>query len=174
MENFIKNLLLASKLHAAGLLSDEQEAELINNAKEKFIAGTAQNPALVNSQAEMPENTLLDAFFEVAERKELKDFFEKNVPQKNIGWDNMLSQMIKNIEEQAISGYEKKKNFSDNLRHGNDSAKGKLSAQAQSAGFGDKEPDKIFTRAELANLSNDDFKKYEKIIFEQLKKGLIH
>lgn len=173
MEQFVKNLLLASKLHAAGFLSDEQEAKLIDNAMQKFSANTAQKPVVAKKETAEPEKSLLDAFFEVAERKELKDFLEKNISQKQDGWDDMLSTMIKNIEAQAISGHEKKKNFSDSLKQSNDTAKGKLTSQTQTGKTLEIEPDKVFSRAELANMSNDEFKKYEKTIFEQIKNGQI-
>lgn len=173
MKDFVKKIAFASKLHAAGFLSDEQEAELINIAMKNFSVGTAQKPAADNKTTDS-EKALIDAFYEVAARKELKDFFEKNVSQKSDELNNALSEMIKKIEAEAISGHEKQKNFSNNLKLSNDNAKEKLFSQAQASKALETEPERIFTRADLSNMSNDDYKKFEKIIFEQAKKGLIH
>ena len=174
MKNLLQKISFVAKLHAAGLLSAEQEAELLNIATEKIIAATAQNPADLKEAPAGSQAPIDKAFYDVAARKELKDFFQNSADKKNDGWENMLLTMIKNIEAQAISGYEKQKNFSDSLKVNNDTAKGKLTAQAQASNALSTEPDKIFTRAELAKMSNDDFKKFEKLIFEQAKNGLIH
>ena len=169
MENYLKKLQMIEVLHTLGLLSNEQEAELINSVYQNRFSSNNQK-----SQGVQPnENAVNDEFFKSESRKNLKDFFKNNFKTDGNFDEKTFAQLVENIEKEAISGYQKGRDFEQNLARSNDSAKGKLIAQAQSANNSGAKTDRIFTRAEIGKMSLEEFQKNEDAIMSQYEQGLI-
>lgn len=112
-------------------------------------------------------------FFSTDGRKEVLDYLKsENV---SVGKDDIkkISQMVESIEQNAISRYLKQSTYEKNLVDSNELAKQRLTANAQNSSFQDKNLSRSFTREQIGNMSSAEFTKYEPMIMEQLKKGLI-
>ena len=112
-------------------------------------------------------------FFDSDGRKEVLDYLKSE--DVIIGKDELkkISSMVQNLEKAAIDRYLKKEAYQTNLNNSNEAAKQKLTANAQNSGFQDKNSSRTFTREQIGKMSGTEFAKYEPLIMEQLKKGLI-
>ena len=119
------------------------------------------------------ENAAAEGFFKSEPRKNLREFFNNNFKLGGNFDEKTFANLIENIEKEAISDYQKQKDFSQNLERSNDSAKGKLISQAQSADNQSLKSDKIFTREEIGKMSLQKFQKNENAIMSQYEQGLI-
>lgn len=132
-------------------------ASIIQNKNEVFNDFNKSNPDFFNSDG----------------RKEVLDYLKSD--EVIIGKDDLskISTMVENIEKRAIERYLKKEAYDKNLKESNDAAKQKLTANAQNSNFRDKNFSRTFTREQIGKMSGAEFAKYESLIMEQLKKGLI-
>ena len=112
-------------------------------------------------------------FFNSDGRKEVLDYLKSD--DVIIGKDELkkISSMVENVEKKAIDRYLKKEAYEKNLNNSNEAAKQKLTANAQNSGFQDKNSSRTFTREQIGKMSGAEFAKYEPLIMDQLKKGLI-
>ena len=112
-------------------------------------------------------------FFNSNGRKEVLDYLKSD--DVIIGKDELkkISSMVENLEKIAIERYLKKEAYQKNLNNSNEVAKQKLTANAQNKGFQDKNFSRTFTREQIGKMSGAEFAKYEPLIMEHLKKGLI-
>lgn len=86
---------------------------------------------------------------------------------------SLISQMVEKLEKNAIERYLKQQAHDKALNNENEAAKKRLTANAQNAAsYGNK--NRVFTRAQIGKMSGAEFTKYEPMIMEQLRKGLIH
>lgn len=111
-------------------------------------------------------------FFISDGRKEVLNYLKSgNV---NLGKDelNNISNIIRTVEKAAIDRYLQKVSHEKILRNSNESAKQRLSANAQKSGFSGN-LSRTFTREQIGKMSSAEFTKYESAIMEQLKKGHI-
>ena len=85
---------------------------------------------------------------------------------------SQISKMIEIVENAAIQRYLKKSEFESQMQKTNEAAKSRLAANAQSS---KETPSKqlTFTREQIGNMSGAEFTKNEKLIMDQLRKGLI-
>jgi hypothetical protein len=83
-----------------------------------------------------------------------------------------IAKLVENLEKNAIEKYLKIQEYEQKIQKGNEVAKEKLKVNAQSNSSA-KNGGRIFTREQIGNLSGAEFKKYESVIMNQLKKGLI-
>lgn len=83
-----------------------------------------------------------------------------------------ISNIIRGVEYSAIERYLQKAAHDKNLRNANESAKQRLTANAQMSNFSNNMT-RTFTREQIGKMSPQQFMKYEPIIMAQLKKGLI-
>ena len=122
------------------------------------------------------------AFYEF--EKEKPDFFKEEgrmqvldyIKNANTVFDkdeiNIISQMVEKIEQCAIERFMKQQAHEKALNDANEQAKGKLSANAQNSQAYGKN-NRAFTREQIGRMSGAEFAKYEPLIMEQLRKGLI-
>ena len=117
-------------------------------------------------------NKKSDNFFGIEGRKDVFDYLKRET--SGMTHDDLykISGIIKNVEKAAITRYLKNIAHERNLTKSNDTAKSRLTSNAQYADGSAKLPH-IFTRAQIDKMSNDEFLKNEKAIFQQLKEGKI-
>jgi len=111
-------------------------------------------------------------FFTSDGRKEVLDYLKSD--DVIIGKDELskISNIIRTVEKAAIDRYLKKVTHEKTLRDSNEVAKQRLTANAQkSSSSGNLF--KTFTREQIGKMSSAEFAKYETVIMENLKKGLI-
>lgn len=167
-----------------GLINPLQGQNLKNQVMKKAFDMTLQNGMInqnLSPASKVPSKDDLFSefnqsnpnFFEQDGRKEVFDYLKSD--EVMIGRDDLkkISVMIQSIEKKAIDGYLKKEAYQKNLKESNDAAKQKLTANAQNSSFADKNLSRTFTREQIGKMSSTEFAKYEPVIMEQLKKGLI-
>lgn len=111
-------------------------------------------------------------FFTSDGRKEVLNYLKSgNVA---IGKDelNQISDIIRTVEKAAIERYLQKVAHEKTLKNSNETAKQRLTANAQKSGFSGN-LSRTFTREQIGKMSSAEFTKYESAIMEHLKKGLI-
>ena len=174
MDTYFKKLQMIGVLRALGLLSNEQGTELLNNLNQQNKDyGNIQKSQGVQPSQNVDDKSFLDNFFSSRSRKELKEFFNNNFNAGEKFDEKKFAGLIENIEKEAISGYQRSKDFEQNLVKSNDCAKGKLTAQVQSSGNTGTKSDRIFTRKEIGKMSLEEFQKNEDEIMSQYEQGLI-
>ena len=164
IQNFVKN----------GVLNPQQGQYLMSRLAQKSFERLGQD---LNTK---PQISAFEEF-----DKEKPDFFKsdgrsevlKYLKSSNNVFDkdeiNAISDMVELIEKCAIERFVKQQAHEKALNDENEAAKGKLMANAQSAAsYGNK--DRAFTREQIGRMSGAEFTKYEPLIMEQLRKGLIH
>lgn len=111
-------------------------------------------------------------FFVPEGRKEVLDYLKSD--DVIIGKDelNKISSIIRSVEKSAIDRYLQKMTHEKTLRESNESAKQRLSANAQKSSSGTNYS-KTFTREQIGKMSSAEFAKNESVIMDQLQKGLI-
>ncbi len=85
---------------------------------------------------------------------------------------NQISTMVEKLEQSAIARYLKQKAHEKVLNDENEAAKRKLTANAQNSSVNGTST-KTFTREQIGRMSGAEFAKNERLIMEQLRKGLI-
>lgn len=111
-------------------------------------------------------------FFSSEGRREVLDYLKSG--DVIIGKDELdkISSIVRNVEKSAIDRYLQKMTHEKTLRESNESAKQRLSANAQKSSSGANYP-KTFNREQIGKMSSAEFAKNESAIMEQLQKGLI-
>lgn len=112
-------------------------------------------------------------FFTKCGRKEVLDYLKSG--DVIVGKDELtkISEVIRIVEKSAIERYLKKTAHEKALIGSNEVAKQRLTANAQRTGFSDSNLLRTFTRDQIGKMSGAEFAKYESVIMEQLRKGLI-
>lgn len=146
---------------------------------EKVKRGLAQMPEQ-NKQAEAPQdkNKVFEEFgksnpdfFTSNGRKEVLNYLKSDNVALGTDELNKISGIIRTLEQAAIDRYLQNAAHEKTLRDSNESAKQRLTANAQKSGPGNLS--RTFTREQIGKMSANEFAKYESQIMEQLKKGLI-
>ena len=163
IQNFVKN----------GVLNPQQGQYLMSRLAQKSFERLEQN---LNTK---PQVSAFDEF-----DKEKPDFFKSNGRAEVLNYlkssDNVfdideikaISDMVELIEKCAIERFVQQQAHEKALNDENEAAKRKLTANAQSAAsYGNK--NRAFTREQIGRMSGAEFTKYEPLIMEQLRKGLI-
>lgn len=192
MESAIsKDFEKIQKLMKSGLINSAQgqnlQKQVLKKAFDKIVQTEKikQNLFTALSQNKSSKATPIDENKEIDEfNGSDTEFFSSNGRQEvlnylksskvNLGKDelNKISEIVKIVEKSAIDGYLKKLTYEKNLRESNESAKRKLTANAQKTGYSGN-LSKTFTREQIGKMNSAEFTKYEPLIMEQLKKGLI-
>lgn len=111
-------------------------------------------------------------FFDSNGRNEVLNYLKSgNV---NLGREelNNISNIIRAVEKAAIDRYLQKVAHEKTLRNSNETAKQRLTANAQKSVYSGN-LSRTFTREQIGQMSSAEFAKYESAIMEQLKKGHI-
>lgn len=164
-----------------GLINSWQGQNLKNQVLKKAFDLVSQNEMIKQNSAPVfkKDEVFNDFegknpdFFKPESRKEVWDYLKSDALM--IGKDDLkkISDMIENIEKSAIERYLQKETYEKTLQDSNKLAKQKLTANAQNSGFSDKNLARTFTREQIGKMNSAEFTKYESLIMEQLKKGLI-
>ena len=111
-------------------------------------------------------------FFTSDGRKEVMNYLKSGNVQVGKDELNKISEIIRIVEKSAIDRYLQKATHEKTLQESNETAKKKLTANAQKTGHNGN-LSKTFTREQIGKMSSAEFTKYEPYIMEQLKKGQI-
>jgi hypothetical protein len=111
-------------------------------------------------------------FFNSNGRKEVLNYLKSGGVSLGGGELNKISDLVRLVEKAAIDKYLQKAAHEKVLRDSNESAKQKLTANAQKSGFSGNLT-RSFTREQIGKMNGKEFAKYEPVIMEQLRKGLI-
>lgn len=112
-------------------------------------------------------------FFKHEGRNDVLEYLKKSDVLVDKDEIDTISKMIEKIENCAVEKYLKQQAHDKALNDENENAKKKLTANAQNANsFGNK--NMTFTREQIGKMSGAEFTKYEPLIMEQMRKGLIH
>lgn len=169
----------------AGKLNAFQGASLKNYILQKAF-GNVYNTKSVQPQAqqEQPVEGIKDDAFAEFEKSN-PDFFSHDARNKvktymqesldAVSSDELLKivDIIKAIEEAAISQYEQSKAREQSIASTNEAAKKRLSSTALSGSSLKNAGAKVFTREEIGKMTTDEFRKNEEAIMQQLRAGQI-
>lgn len=111
-------------------------------------------------------------FFNSDGRKEVLEYLKTNDAIFGKEELNKISDIVRIVEKNAIDRYLKKAVHEKTLRDSNESAKQRLTANAQKSGSSGNLL-RTFTREQIGKMTGAEFSKYESQIMDQLKKGLI-
>lgn len=174
----LKNFEILKNL---GLINSQQEQNLLNG-----IFNRAITEKLLQNMRKDYENTPIydfenvlkefdvekPKFFSVQGRNEVLNYLKNSDVRFDKDELSKISDIVEIIEKTAIDRYLQKAAYEESLEKSNSEAKQKLKSNAQDA-KNDGNNFSPFTRAQIEKLSNADFLKYEDIIMQQLKNGLI-
>ncbi|MFA7659394.1 MAG: hypothetical protein WCY19_08165 [Candidatus Gastranaerophilaceae bacterium] len=174
------------KLVQAGLINSGQGQNLKKQVLKKAFDKLVQTekikrsiPPALTPNIQMNRSEVFEEF-----RKSNPDFFNPEGRQEVLnylksgdvilGKDelNKISDIIRTVEKSAINRYLKKMTHEKTLRESNETAKQRLTANAQKSNFSGN-LSRTFTREQIGKMSSAEFAKYEPAIMEQLKKGQI-
>ena len=106
-------------------------------------------------------------------RGQLRDYLNANCAHLSQEEITAILAMASGLESQAVENFKSQSELDKTILNSNNTAKSKLSteaARAAASGVYSKPP---FTRQQIAAMSMDEYRKNEKEIFDQYKKGLI-
>lgn len=111
-------------------------------------------------------------FFQQDGRNQVLDYLKST--NAAVGKDEMsqITNMITALEDAAINRHLRKQEHEKTLNNENEAAKQRLRANAQKSSSGNTNG-LVFTREQIGKMSGAEFAKNERLIMEQLKKGLI-
>ena len=184
VEKMAKNDLdTIRSLMSSGIVSRQQGQNLMTEVIENaYKSITTQNELQPEAQNTTDTESLKDVFAEF--EKSNPDFFKRKgredvlayLKNSNVNFDRdellQISKLIEAIEQNAIERYLQKVEYGKTLNDENTVAKQKLTANAQNSNANDN--NMVFTRSQIGKMSGDEFAKYESLIMEQMRKGLIH
>ena len=178
----LNDIQLIENLVQTGVMTQEQGQNLMNyvtkKAFEKYTLSQQNSQTPVNAQQILPavENVqsidVMPEFFNRDGRVDVFDYL-KNA---NAVFDedelSKISALVEKIENTAIERYLREKDHEKTLNSENEAAKQKLRAYAQNS-VSDGNKNLVFTREQIGKMSGAEFAKYERMIMDQLRKGLI-
>ena len=148
--------------------------KLVQTEKNRRTSTTASQPVQpVNKNEVFEEFSKSNPdFFTSDGRKEVLNYLKSE--DVIVGKDELskISNIIRTVEKAAIDRYLKKVTHEKTLRDSNEVAKQRLTANAQKSSSS-ANLSRTFTREQIGKMSSAEFAKYESVIMENLKKGLI-
>lgn len=155
-----------------GKLTQEQGLNLMKFVTEKAFekyTTLGQTPEEIPSKTEIRQTP---EFFKQDGRYDVFDYLINS----NIDFDDdeisKISSLVEKIENSAIDRFLKQKEHEKTLNSENESAKQRLRANAQNS-TSDGNNNLVYTREQIGKMSGAEFAKHERVIMEQLRKGLI-
>lgn len=176
-DGYAEDAVMVQNLVQSGLLNPQQGQYYLSQLAKKSFERLTQD---YNPKAYEADTSKVFEEFE----KENPGFFNQDgrsgvldyLKNSNVIVDkdemNIISQMVENVEKCAIERYLKQQAHEKALNDENEAAKRKLTANAQNSSFSANR-NKAFTREQIGRMSGAEFTKYEPLIMEQLRKGLI-
>lgn len=161
-ENLIQQIITKGcvELEKCNLETDKNP-----NLTEKSEKAFDKIQAITEFEKENPE------FFNEKGRLEILNYIKSGCLEFDREELNLISELIKGVEQSAIDRYLKQVEFEAKLKKTNDEAKSRLNANAQNAKDTFKQV--AFTREQIGKMSGEEFTKNEDLIMEYAKKGLI-
>lgn len=155
----------------AGTMTSEQGYSLMNNIVQKAFEkySTLQNGV----QMPAPYAFENDEFFKQDGRLDVLDYLKNSGNTFDKDEILKISSLVENLENTAVDRYLRAQNHEKTLNSENETAKQRLHSNAQNA-VSDGLNNLVFTREQIGKMSGAEFAKNERLIMEQLKKGLIH
>lgn len=141
----------------------------INQLKQEMnepVSNTNYQKAISDFEKENPD------FFNQEGRLEVLDYLKKSNVIVDKDEINQISMMMEKLEQSAINRYLRQKAHEKALNDENEAAKRRLTANAQNSSSNGTTK-KTFTREQIGRMSGAEFAKNERLIMEQLRKGLI-
>lgn len=179
-EAITQDFIKIQKFVKAGLINSVQGQNLKKQVLKKAFDVLVQTekmkrtlPSAVNKNEGFNEFSRRNPdFFNSDGRKEVLNYLKSS--DVAVGKDELskISEIIRIVEKTAIDGYLKKVSHEKSLRDSNETAKQRLTANAQKSGYNGN-LSRTFTREQIGKMSSAEFAKYESAIMEQLKKGRI-
>ncbi|MBP3923927.1 hypothetical protein J6E39_01630 [bacterium] len=164
-EELGRDIQAIDSLLQKGLIDSQQGLNVlckrVNEVQQKYLQGSV----------EQKYDPAQNEFLKKPEYKYVLDYLSNTNADFNEGEISQITDIIKNIEQQAIAKYLRSEDYQKQLTAENTLAKQKLSYNAKKEGTDFSAP--IFTREMIGKMSSADFIKNEKAIMDQLKKGLI-
>ncbi len=179
----LNDIQLIENLVQTGVMTQEQGQNLMNyvtkKAFEKYTLSQQNSQTPVNMTRQTPspvQNALAAAavpeFFNRDGRVDVFDYLKNANAVFDEDEISKISALVEKIENTAVERYLREKDHEKTLNSENEAAKQKLRAYAQnSASDGNK--NLVFTREQIGKMSGAEFAKYERMIMDQLRKGLI-
>lgn len=161
-----KELQMLDSLMAQGLLNKSQVENITNkfveNAKSLFVQETSTQKNSIDNNAFLNQNG----------RQDVLNYLKNS----NMNFDDdeiaKITQIVEAVETNAVENYLNNIKHGENIEKENALAKSKMTANAQNAPASSSFS-KIFTRADIGKMSCSEFIQNEKLIMDQLRKGLI-
>ena len=178
-----RDLQLIQNLVQNGIMTQEQGQNLMNyvtkKAFEKYTLTQQDSQIPSNVQSELsPQSTnylqdnIPPEFFNREGRLDVFDYLKNS----NTAFDedeiSKISQLVEKIENTAIERYLREQQHEKTLNSENEAAKQRLHSNAQNS-VSKGGNNLVFTREQIGKMSGAEFAKYERMIMDQLKKGLI-
>ncbi|MGN0017784.1 MAG: hypothetical protein ACI37S_01960 [Candidatus Gastranaerophilaceae bacterium] len=175
-----ENLKALDNLLARGFINELQGQNLLN----LIIKGALENKGQDSTQVDKAENSLdkisvfkefdkiYPKFFEQDGRCAVLDYLKSDNIQLDGDELSKISKIVELVENAAIDRYLKKVAYEENLEKSNLQAKQRLLSNIQKANTEDKNS-LPYTRSQIGKMSNAEYLENEKLIMEQIKKGLI-
>ena len=178
----IKDIQTIENLMNSGVVSSEQGQNLknyvVNKAYNEVKQQNQGQAALNQVDRSLPVNSYLNnleqpEFFQQDGRSQVLDYLKNYYP--NVGKDEVsqIIAMINNVEDSAVKRFLRKQEHDKALKDANEAAKQRLITNAQKSSGAGNGTGVIFTRDQIGKMSGAEFAKNEKLIMEQLKRGLI-
>ena len=172
IEQIVKEATNIQNLVKQGTLNEHQGQYYMSQLAEKTFERLNQGSNIYKNAFTEFDKQKPD-FFKQEGRSDVLEYLKKSDILVDKDEIDTISQMIEKLENCAIQKYLQQQAHDKALNDENKSAKKKLTANAQNANsFGNK--NMTFTREQIGKMSGAEFTKYEPLIMEQLKKGLIH
>lgn len=175
-----KDIQIVQNLMRSGILNPVQGQHLMNyvltKASEAISSQKQQTIAPANAASVVSGISQFEqenpGFFKQNGRNQVLEYLKTSNAVVDKDELTRISQMVAALEQSAIDGYLQKQSHAKSLNDENEAAKKKLRANAQNSNSSDANT-RVFTREQIGRMSGAEFAKNERIIMEQLRKGLI-
>ena len=175
----LKDIQQIENMINSGVVSQEQGQNLMNYVVNKAYKEVKQQELSTPQpvQNSIPVTGYLNnldnpEFFQQDGRSQVLDYLKNSYP--TVGKDEIsqIINMITGVENSAIQRYLRKQEHDKALKNANEAAKQRLIANAQKSNAGNG-TGVVFTREQIGKMSGAEFAKNERLIMDQLKRGLI-
>ena len=157
-------IIKVQNLVRAGVIHPLKGQNLMNNIVQKAL-----NMVTIQKGPDNPSEPVYPEFLN--QRNEVLDYLKKSnvVDKDEIA---QITALVEKLEQDAINRYLRQQEHEKTLNDENEAAKRKLTTNVQKSGSGELQKG-VFTREQIGRMSGEEFAKNERLIMEQLRKGMI-
>ena len=172
IDEIAKEAVNIQNLVKQGTLNEHQGQYYMSRLAEKTFERLNQGSNIYRNAFTEFEKQKPD-FFKEEGRSDVLEYIKKSDMLVDKDEIETISKIVEKIENCAIQKYLKQQSHDKALNDENENAKKRLTANAQNAvSYSNK--NMTFTREQIGKMSDAEFTKYEPLIMEHMKKGLIH